>query len=132
MSEIQLFGIASQRAQWLADRQTVIASNLANSSTPGYKAKDVVPFSSVLDGVQSGLKVTNARHMNDGGIAGQAGTSQASTPTRKDPLGIASRSGNSVSVEHELVKGGQVAGAYSLNTNIVKAFHKMLLMSVRR
>jgi len=131
MSEIQLFGIASQQARWLGERQTVIASNLANASTPGYKAQDVVPFSSVLNGVEAGMRVTNARHMNVSGTVGQGGIADSPTATRIDPLGKTSHSGNSVSVEHELVKGSQVAGAYSLNTNIVKAFHRMLLMSVR-
>jgi len=132
MSDIQIFGIASQQARWLSERQTVIASNLANASTPGYKAKDVVPFSSVLNGVQSGLSTTNSRHMNVNGSAGGVDSAgNARTATRTDPHGKTSHSGNSVSVEHELVKGSQVAGAYSLNTNIVKAFHRMLLMSVR-
>jgi len=129
MSELRLFGIASQQARWLGERQTVIASNVANASTPGYKAKDVMPFSSVLNGVQSGMRVTNSRHMNISGGAGQAGTT--ATATRLDPTGKTSHSGNSVSIERELVKSGEVKGAYSLNTNVVKAFHRMLLMSVR-
>jgi flagellar basal-body rod protein FlgB len=42
-----------------------------------------------------------------------------------------SASGNSVSVERELIKADEVNRAYALNTNVVKAFHKMLLMSVK-
>lgn len=127
MSDIQVFSVAAQRAKWLSARQTVVASNIANASTPGYKAKDVVPFSAVLNGVSSGLNTTNSRHLNIDGIS----NSSSPTATRDDPFGKTTHSGNSVSVEHELTKGSQVAGAYSLNTNVVKAFHRMLLMSVR-
>ncbi len=127
MGEIQVFNVASQRARWLADRQTVVASNIANASTPGFKAKDVVPFSVVLGGAEGGLKRTNPRHMD---VAGMGGVTSA-TATQIDPTGKTTESGNSVSIERELVKGGEVAGAYSLNSNVIKAFHKMMLMSMR-
>lgn len=127
MSEIQLFRIASQQAHWLSERQTVVASNIANASSPGYKAKDLVPFSVVMGSLQSGLRVTNARHMNLTGSSEATGN----TVVVLDPSGKTSHSGNTVSIERELVKGSQVASAYSLNTNIVKSFHRMLLMSVK-
>ena len=49
MSDIYLFQVASQKSQWLSARQTAVASNVANASTPGYRAVDVQPFSAVLD-----------------------------------------------------------------------------------
>ena len=127
MSDFQVFSIASQKANWLTARQTVIASNIANSSTPGFKAKDVEPFSAVLDGVGAGLSVTNSRHMNIGGGSARS----AETATRIDPFGKTTHSGNSVSIERELIKSSEVTGAFSLNSNIIKAFHRMMLMSVR-
>ncbi|MBR9862843.1 MAG: hypothetical protein GYB24_05305 [Rhodobacteraceae bacterium] len=39
---------ASQRMNWLAERQKVIAENIANSDTPNYKARDVESFESYL------------------------------------------------------------------------------------
>ena len=127
MSDIQVFNIASQKSKWLTDRQTVIASNIANASTPGFKAKDVEPFSAVLNGVGSGLSITNARHMDIGGR--RAGS--AVTAIRNDPIGETTHSGNSVSIERELIKSSEVASAFSLNTNVIKAFHRMMLTSVR-
>ena len=41
MDQIYLFGLSSRRAEWLASRQAVVAENIANVSTPGYKAKDI-------------------------------------------------------------------------------------------
>lgn len=127
MTNLQIFSIASRQAQWLADRQATVASNIANASTPGYKAVDVVPFQAVIESQSgSGLAKSHPRHMDVHGLTGPNPTQR-----RLDPAGETSHSGNTVSLEHELMKGGEVARAYALNTNVVKAFHKMLLMSVR-
>jgi flagellar basal-body rod protein FlgB len=40
-------------------------------------------------------------------------------------------SGNTVSVEDQLMKAGEVSRGYALNTSIVKAFHRMMLASVK-
>ena len=48
MQPIQLFELASRQAEWLATRQCVVAGNIANANTPGFKAKDVTPFQAVL------------------------------------------------------------------------------------
>ncbi len=40
-------------------------------------------------------------------------------------------SGNSVSLEQELIKADEVNRAYALNTSIVKSFHRMLMMSAK-
>ncbi len=126
MSDIQLFRIASQQAGWLAARQKVIASNIANAATPGFKASDVVPFASVLHSQASSMTMTNSRHLN---VSGQTGVQ--SIPTRVNETGEVDHSGNNVSIEAELMKGGEIARAYSLNTNIVKTFHRMLLQAVK-
>ncbi len=40
-------------------------------------------------------------------------------------------SGNSVALEQEMMKAGQVNQDYALNTTIVKAFHRMVSMSAK-
>jgi flagellar basal-body rod protein FlgB len=45
-----------------AIKHKVLASNIANSDTPGYKAKDV-EFKAVLDDTQLALNTTNNRHI---------------------------------------------------------------------
>ncbi len=51
-------------------RQNVIASNIANADTPGYREK-YVPFKDVLSEIMCGkkleLKVTDPRHIRDNG-----------------------------------------------------------------
>jgi flagellar basal-body rod protein FlgB len=40
-------------------------------------------------------------------------------------------SGNTVSIEKELVKAGEVNSAFALNNSVVKTFHRMLLASAK-
>jgi flagellar basal-body rod protein FlgB len=39
-----LFALLSKRAAWLGARQGVLAQNLANADTPGFRPIDLVPF----------------------------------------------------------------------------------------
>ena len=71
MSEIYLSKIAGDQAQWLSVRQSLIAGNVANANTPGYKSQDVKPMdeneNSFLNLVQ-----TNGKHLAAGiGNVGQ-------------------------------------------------------------
>ncbi len=43
LQKLTFFQVAQQRMDWLAQRQKVVAENLANANTPGYVAKDLKP-----------------------------------------------------------------------------------------
>jgi flagellar basal-body rod protein FlgB len=120
-----LASLASSQAQWLAARQTTIASNVANANTPGYQARDVTPFSTTLDQTALSLTATNARHIDAG--AEIAPTQKIS---KTDSWEIF-HSGNSVALEQEMMKAGEVNQGYALNTAIVKAFSRMVSMSAK-
>ncbi|MEP9404061.1 flagellar basal body rod protein FlgB [Sphingomonas sp. VNH70] len=53
MAENSLFGIHGAALEVRAQRMGVLASNIANASTPGFKAKDI-DFRSALSGVARG------------------------------------------------------------------------------
>ena len=55
----------------------------------------------------------------------------AAVDARKSEPWETSHSGNSVSLEQELISAGEVNRAYRLNTGIAKAFHRMLLASAK-
>lgn len=128
MQPIQLFDLASRQAQWLAVRQNVVAGNIANANTPKYLAKDVTPFESVLKGAGGGFQMaaTNPAHFTDGSEAAQVVQTSAIDGAEVQ------QSGNNVSLEDELMKSGQVKREFELNAGLVKAFHRMMLMTVRK
>src|SRR5277367_4372454 len=44
LDDVPLFATLKSRLNYLADRQQVIAQNVANSDTPGFTPKDLKPF----------------------------------------------------------------------------------------
>jgi flagellar basal-body rod protein FlgB len=119
--QIYLLQLASQQAKWLSTRQSAIANNIANANTPGYRAVDVRPFSDILDNTQITMATTNPAHITP---ADEDLTSVRSAETDGWDTTV---SGNSVSLEEEMIKGGDVNRSYTLNNNIKRAFHQMIL-----
>jgi flagellar basal-body rod protein FlgB len=124
-SPVYLFDLASRQSQWLAARQTTISGNIANANTPGYRAKDVEPFVDVLDKTKLAMAATSNSH-----IGFDASRPEAMKVKKADTWDTV-YSKNSVSIEQELIKAGEVDRQHTLNTNIVKAFHRMLMSTVR-
>ena len=125
VSPIHLFDIASQQARWLSVRQATVAANIANANTPTFVARDVQPFADILDKTQLNMAVTDPRHFS---------LAEADVPTtsvRPADAWETTKSGNSVSIEQEMMKSGEVNRSFSLNANIVKAFNNMLLAAVK-
>jgi flagellar basal-body rod protein FlgB len=122
---IYLFELASRQAQWLSTRQATIAGNIANADTPGFKAKDVEPFTEVLEKTQLAMATTASRHLViDGTTANAAGVAESESWAVKE-------SGNSVTLEAELLKAGEVDRDFSLNTSIQRSFYRLLMTSVK-
>ncbi len=125
MGPIFLFDYASQQARWLSARQTTIAENVSNANTPGFKASDVAPFQELLSDASVRMAATNPAHF------GLDPLNVDSVAVKESGSWEVTHSGNSVSLEKEMIKAGEVNRNYSLNTSIVKAFNQMLLASVK-
>ncbi|WP_333793794.1 flagellar basal body rod protein FlgB [Hyphomicrobium sp.] len=125
MDAINFFSLASQQNRWLTVRQSVVAQNVANVNTPGYKALDVEPFDAVLNATGIEMRRTEPRHLSPSGAAG------ADAQTEENGKWQIVHSGNSVSLEEQMLKSGEVSGAYARNTGVMKTFHRMLLAASR-
>jgi flagellar basal-body rod protein FlgB len=122
---LALFSLASQEAGWLSTRQATIASNVANANSPGYRAQDVQPFSAVLSHLQLPMATTAPGHIQPASFAGDR--TKVKTSDSWDVV----HSGNSVNLEQEMMKAGEVNRAHALNVNIVRSFHQMLINAVK-
>lgn len=123
MDPVNLFDLAAQQARWLSVRQTAIAGNVANANTPGYRTHDVEPFERVLDRTRVAMTATQTGHL--GGGATEAGLAVKA----EEPKHAVLPSDNTVALDDELMKAGEVRRAFELNTAIVKAFHRMIMLS---
>lgn len=75
----QAFGIHAKALQLYERRAEVLANNLANADTPGYKARDI-DFKAALAGAMGGdvrLARSSAGHLDAGGGAGSGSGSGA-------------------------------------------------------
>lgn len=122
---VYLFDLASQHARYLAVRQAAIAGNVANANTPAYRARDVMPFAQVLAKTGLDMASTASAHLESEGNR---------IPVRDVRPGenwevLDSASG--VSLEKEMLKAGEVSREHSLDTAVVKSFHRMLLAAIR-
>lgn len=128
MQPIQLFDLASRQAEWLSVRQQVVATNIANANTPQYRAKDVTPFEAMLDNQTVGLARTNPAHLS-GSELGQDGKVGTQDAALNQEIGV-QESGNTVGLEDELTKTGEIQRQYSLNTSLISSFNRMMLLVV--
>ncbi|HEV7434933.1 flagellar basal body rod protein FlgB [Rhizobium halophilum] len=128
MQPIQLFALASRQAEWLSVRQEVVATNIANANTPKYRAKDVSPFDAVLSDTQAQLARTHPGHLAASELSRDIAVKETDLA---DEIGI-QESGNTVALADELAKTGEIKKQYELSTSLVKSFHSMMLMTVRR
>ena len=122
---VYLFDLASRQAQWLAVRQNAISGNIANANTPGFRARDVEPFTNALQKTQLAMAATGPGHL------GLDAPQVRSAKVKNGESWDVTYSGNSVSLEQEMLKAGEVNRDHSLNTSIVKAFHRMVMASTR-
>ena len=113
------FDLAERKLDWLQQRNTVIAGNIANSNTPGYTAKDISPFQATLSGATVGL----ARTSEGVDLGASAGVAEASDETEQER----SPDRNGVSLDHELTnlaqtqdQQGEVTTLYKRSTSLVQ------------
>ena len=90
-----LLQLAAARARYAAARQSVVAENVANADTPGYRSKDVESFAKFLGRMQSGA-------------SGPTGAPKIEI-VRSIPFGESSPDGNTVSLETEMMHAGEAA-----------------------
>lgn len=118
--------LASRQASWLLARENLVAENVANANTPGYKTSDLKPFDAALQSASLQLVTTSPRHISITGGEFTPETSEATTTKSGAFL-----SGNDVSLEWEMMKGGEIGRSYSLNVAVVKAFNGMLQQATK-
>ena len=120
MQPLQLFDTAFRQNEWLAQRQSVISANIANANTPGYKAKDIESFDEVMR-KSLPMAVTDPQHLAPGDVGGRRDQRCSVGPGG----GICSP-GTASASRSEFLKSGDVMRSYSMNTQIIKAFDRML------
>lgn len=101
---LAIFQNAYAMARHAGARQAVVAQNMANADTPGYRARDITPFTDVLaqDKPAFAPRSTREGHLLDPGSGTIAGARIAPVDAPTSP------NGNSVSLEAETLRAVDV------------------------
>jgi len=123
---LDVFSMAQALARHGAARQSVIAQNVANADTPGYRARDVVEFAETYRGAEA----TPLRASRPGHWLGAQGTGYAADIVTVERPGAASPNGNTVSIEQEIYAASRAKSAHDRALAIYGSAMKILRTSV--
>ncbi len=133
-TNLNVFRLSHAMAAHAGARQGLIAQNMANADTPGYRPKDLRPFHELASDLVSGRPAPNWHEMTatrPGHIGGSAGAwSNLSAETE-------ARSGsepnkNAVSVEEEMFRAVQARRQHDRALAIYKSSLSVLRTSLGR
>lgn len=130
LRKIPLFDMMARRMAWLGQRQQVLATNIANADTPGYKPHDVksLDFARMARGAMKALQPAATHRAHLAGTASPPG--RAPLEEHKDPVET-TISGNAVTLEEELMKANKSATDYELTTNLYRKHLAMFREALR-
>jgi len=111
-----------------AYRQQLIAANIANADTPGYKAVDI-DFSEAMRIAQSSsqMPATTLATTSSGHISGAAVSSQSPYPLKYQVPNQDSADGNTVDMDIERTKLSENSIMYQFSVDRVSGHFKMLM-----
>lgn len=124
-TELNVFRTATAMAVHAGQRQAIIAQNVANADTPGYKARDLAPFQDVLNNndIGTSMRASRAGHLN--------GTSNSELKWETfTPEAAADPNGNTVSIEKELLNGVEIKRQHELALAVYKSSMNILRTSL--
>ncbi len=124
--KLEIFRMAQAMASNASARQAVIAENVAQADTPGYKARDIASFS---DSYQNQFGVDMMRATRPGHIIERP---DALIPKIVEGAGSESPNGNTVSLETEMVKAAEVRQQHETAIAIYKNALGILRTSLGR
>ncbi|CAA7617519.1 flagellar basal body rod protein FlgB [Magnetospirillum sp. SS-4] len=129
LGSLNIFKMTKARMDWLAERQEVLAENIANANTPRYLPRDLKApdFKEVLAGttaVPVNAVATNAKHI----VPAQAPDPFKTVVQRK--AFESTPDGNAVILEEQMAKLGESSTAYNTSAALFQKYQKMIRMAV--
>lgn len=121
-----VLALAERRLGWLDRRQGVLAQNVANADTPGYRPRDLPPFQRELEGA---LRARLAR-THEGHLAGNAAAAAGAREDRR--AAETTPDGNAVSLDREALRIADTDTAHALAMAVHRSFTGMFRTTLGR
>ena len=113
---LEIFQLAGGLARHSAARQTVVAQNIANADTPGFRARDIADFQTTWRNMSADARLGRSNF--------SVQTFDAGTP--------ASPNGNTVSLEFEMLRGIEAQRSHDRALRIYSSAMTVLRTSLGR
>ncbi len=132
IQNIGLFQALGAKMDYLNQRQSVIAQNVSNADTPGYRPKDLekVDFSTMLK-AQSGKKSVSVATTDDGHLPNAMNSVDPKARKQRHTYEVAP-AGNAVIMEEQLINAGKNTMDYNLMLNVYQKQVGMMRMALGR
>lgn len=126
-ADLEIFRMSSAMAIHAGKRQSVIAGNVANADTPGYRVKGVQSFTESYrtEGAATSMRASRQSHLH--GYAANDLVLDTS-----EVAGTGSPNGNSVSLETELLKAAETKSQHDRAIAIYKSGLSILRLTVSK
>ncbi|ACM02591.1 FlgB family protein [Cereibacter sphaeroides] len=122
--KLEIVRMAQSMARHAGLRTEVVAHNLANADTPGYRAQDLPDFESYASGTV-GLRTTRPGHL-------RSAEATAADPVPVEGRGAASPNGNTVSLEDEMVRAVAARQQHEMALAIYQSSSRLIRTSLGR
>jgi len=121
---MKLFSALENKMDYVGARQAVIARNIANANTPGYKPMDLkkVNFARMVD-QQSAVSMATT---NPGHISSSSSNSGAFASQNQRSYYETTPTGNSVVIEEQMLKMSQNSMDYNATTSLYKKMTQLI------
>jgi flagellar basal-body rod protein FlgB len=129
LNKVSLFGMMKQRLAWLGQRQEVLAQNIANADTPGYRPRDIKPleFRGMVD---RQLSPVNMEKTHGNHLAGRrASAERFDDQVTRRPYETAP-AGNAVVLEEQMAKVSETSVAHRLTTELYRKHLGMIRTAI--
>lgn len=117
LNRLTLFSKFTQRMNWLGERQKVLAQNIANIDTPGFQARDLRAFEFRPPGAAGKERMQMAQSSPGHSAGSDSSLAQGGLSAKQKETTL---SGNTVTLDHELMKSADTAMDYQLVTSLYR------------
>ncbi|MBY0337294.1 MAG: flagellar biosynthesis protein FlgB [Acetobacteraceae bacterium] len=115
--------LMERRLAWIEQRQRVLAENVSNADTPGFRPRDVTPFREVLQRTAPELARTSDRHLRPAGDPQVRRDRQAAE---------VAPNGNAVSLDREALRIAETDQAHALTLGLQRRWGAMYRTALGR
>lgn len=122
---IETLRMASSLTAHASERQKLIAQNVANADTPGFRARDLGRFAETYrSDVATQMRATKPQHATGLSWGGKAQATDAG--------GEPAPNGNTVSVEEEMIRTAQARREFDIAVAVTRSSLSMIRTSLGR